>query len=155
VAHGVLDALHQEAERVTLRSTGDTRVQGDADWLGRAVRNLVDNALVHSDAASPVELGLDGSGSSVVLCVRSAGSLPAHVRRNLFRRFVTTRSDKGGSGLGLAIVRAVAEGHGGRVELVAEGPPTVEFRLILPPYRRPGSYSWAGSVGIDKKTEQL
>jgi two-component system sensor histidine kinase CreC len=153
VAHGVLDGLHQEADRVRLRTAGDTRVQGDADWLGRAVRNLVDNALVHSDAASAVELGLDGSASSVVLCVRSAGSVPAHVRRNLFRRFVTTRSDKGGSGLGLAIVRAVAEGHGGRIELVADGPPAVEFRLVLPPYRRPGAYDWAGSGGDDIKPE--
>jgi two-component system sensor histidine kinase CreC len=143
VAQTVLEGLHQGADRTTLSSSGDTRVQGDADWLGRAVRNLVDNALVHSDAGSPVELGLDGAATSVILHVKSRGSVPAHVRRNLFRRFVTTRSDKGGSGLGLAIVRAVAEGHGGRIELLDEGPPTVEFRLVLPPYRRPGSY-WLG-----------
>ena len=55
---------------------------------------------------------------------------------NLFRRFVTTRPDKGGSGLGLAIVRAVTESHGGRAELASPGPPSVVFRLTLPPARR-------------------
>jgi signal transduction histidine kinase len=140
VAQGVLDSLHEDAARVTLHCAGDTRVRGDAVWLARAIANLVDNALVHSDSASPVELRLERSGASVVLRVRSSGVIPTHVRRNLFRRFVTTRSDKGGSGLGLAIVRAVAEGHGGRIELTDEGPPRVEFRLLLPFYRTTGSY---------------
>ena len=45
------------------------------------------------------------------------------MQERLFRRFVTTRADKGGTGLGLAIVRAVAEAHGGRAELVKAGPP--------------------------------
>ncbi len=64
--------------------------------------------------------------------VRNSGEIPPYVRDRLFRRFVTTRADKGGTGLGLAIVRAVAEAHGGRVELVSSGPPDVEFRLSLP-----------------------
>jgi nitrogen-specific signal transduction histidine kinase len=71
----------------------------------------------------------------VALSVKSAGSVPSHVRARLFRRFVTTRLDKGGSGLGLAIVRAVAEAHAGSVELVSAGPPEVEFRIALPPAR--------------------
>jgi signal transduction histidine kinase len=62
---------------------------------------------------------------------RGAGVAP-EVRDRLFDRFVTTRRDTGGSGLGLAIVAAVAEQHGGSVELVAEGPPETRFRLYLP-----------------------
>jgi signal transduction histidine kinase len=58
------------------------------------------------------------------------------VRERLFRRFVTTRADKGGTGLGLAIVRAVTEAHGGHVELVQPGPPRVVFRMSLPAARR-------------------
>ena len=65
--------------------------------------------------------------------------IPSHVRERLFRRFVTTRADKGGSGLGLAIVRAVAEAHAGSVELSSSGPPEVEFRIALPPARRRAS----------------
>jgi signal transduction histidine kinase len=57
------------------------------------------------------------------------------VRDRLFRRFVTTRADKGGTGLGLAIVQAVAEAHGGQADLESPGPPEVVFRLKLPAAR--------------------
>jgi signal transduction histidine kinase len=62
----------------------------------------------------------------------SRGAIGKHVAGRLFRRFVTTRADRGGTGLGLAIVRAVAEAHSGSAECKAVGPPEVEFRVTLP-----------------------
>jgi signal transduction histidine kinase len=133
---GVVDALTDQRQRIDFSTDGDTRVRGDAQWLGRAVRNLVDNALVHSDTGSRVAVAVRREGEHVVVQVRNAGTVPPHVRQRAFRRFVTTRSDKGGTGLGLAIARAVAEAHGGRAEVTLAGPPTVEFRLLLPASRR-------------------
>jgi signal transduction histidine kinase len=111
---------------------GDSSVRGDPTWLSRAISNLLDNAFVHSPPQTPIEVRVSRAESGVVLTVRSSGAIPRHVRTSLFRRFVTTRADKGGSGLGLAIVRAVAEAHGGSVELAEPGPPQVTFRLALP-----------------------
>jgi signal transduction histidine kinase len=125
----------EAAPRTSLTTDGQTRVRGDRSWLARAVNNLIDNALVHSEPDSPVQVRLHAEEGSVVLDVESAGSVPKHVRERLFRRFVTTRADKGGSGLGLAIVRAVAEAHGGTVELALPGPPRVVFRMRFPPAR--------------------
>jgi signal transduction histidine kinase len=99
--------------------------------LGRAIANLIDNALVHS-ASGPVRLDVEQRGAEVEIRVENEGQVGAHVRTRLFRRFVTTRPDRGGTGLGLAIIRAVAEAHGGRAELVEPGPPTVAFRVVLP-----------------------
>jgi hypothetical protein len=72
----------------------------------------------------------------------------------LFRRFVTTRADKGGSGLGLAIVRAVAEAHAGSVELSSSGPPEVEFRMALPPARRHASEKLREAVSGHAKSSR-
>jgi signal transduction histidine kinase len=103
------------------------------------LQNLIDNALVHSDAGSSVRVRVWRDGGFVRLTVTSAGSVPQAIRSRLFRRFVTARSDRGGTGLGLAIVRAVAEAHGGRAELILPGPPEVEFRLSVPAaWRSPG-----------------
>ena len=59
---------------------------------------------------------------------RGGGPRPGRapeLRERIFERFARGAGDTaagGGSGLGLAIVRAVAEAHGGRVELLdAEG----------------------------------
>jgi two-component system, OmpR family, sensor histidine kinase CreC len=135
IAKTAAEALGEHAERVVIKSEGDTRVRGDGSWLARAIGNLVDNALVHGEG-STIEIDVRREDSNVVLAIRSAGSVPKHVRERIFRRFVTTRADKGGSGLGLAIVRAVAEAHGGKIELFDAGPPQVAFRLTLPPAYR-------------------
>jgi signal transduction histidine kinase len=137
----IVEAARDEAEggRIRIDAQGDTRVRGDRNWLARGVGNLIDNALVHSAPGSEVELTLRREASEVVLSVANEGSVPRHARTRLFRRFVTTRADQGGSGLGLAIVRAIAEAHAGRAELVDAGPPRVVFRLILPAARRLGA----------------
>jgi signal transduction histidine kinase len=135
-ARTAVDALGDGARRVRLETEGDTRVRGDDSWLVRSIGNLLENALTHSGPDEPVELRLSREEHGVLLDVSSAGAVSKHVRERLFRRFVTTRADKGGTGLGLSIVRAVAEAHGGRAELAQAGPPTVVFRLTFPPARR-------------------
>ncbi|HLV66550.1 MAG TPA: ATP-binding protein [Polyangiaceae bacterium] len=132
LAQRTLSTLGDGAARVELHAAGNASVRGDASWLSRAIANLVGNALVHSPPATAVTVLVRSVGDRVELSIQNSGEIPRYVRERLFRRFVTTRADKGGSGLGLAIVRAVAEAHGGRVELAQPGPPTVEFRLVLP-----------------------
>ena len=136
VIETTLEAIEEGGARIDFERDGDTRVRGDATWLGRAVGNLVENGLVHSPSDARIELSVRRAEGNVVVSVKNPGSIPRHLQRKMFRRFVTTREDRGGTGLGLAIVRAVAEAHAGRAELSEPGPPTVEFRLVLPPARR-------------------
>lgn len=136
LAQAAIDAIGEGRDRIRLATAGDTRVRGDASWLARAIGNLVDNALVHGEHEGEIRIGVRRGDPGVVLTVTSPGTLSKHVRQRAFRRFVTTRADKGGTGLGLAIVRAVAEAHGGTAELALPGPPSVEFRVVLPPARR-------------------
>jgi len=66
-----------------------------------------------------------------LLCVEDDGpGIPEHLRRDLFRPFVTGRAQ--GSGLGLAIVRKIVEAHGGGVQ-VTNGPRGgAAFQIELP-----------------------
>ncbi|HVY25455.1 MAG TPA: ATP-binding protein [Polyangiaceae bacterium] len=132
VAKRTLETLGDDRPRVSVVSEGDVRVSGDELWLTRALANLIDNALVHSPARSPVQVDVTRAGEHVQLDVHNQGSVEPHVRDRLFRRFVTTRREQGGTGLGLAIVRAVAEAHGGEATLATAGPPEVVFRLRFP-----------------------
>lgn len=117
-------------ERTSRFRSGPLR--GDASWIHRAIGNLVENGLLHGEASAPVTVRVVDASDEIVIDVLSAGRLHEHVRRSLFRRFVTTRREQGGSGLGLSIVKAVAEAHGGHAELLEAGPPRVVFRIRLP-----------------------
>ena len=132
VARRAVDSLADPEGRITLSVSGDARVRGEPLWLLRALVNLIANALVHGAAGSAVTVALTRDEDWVGLSVTSVSQVSRHVRERLFRRFVTTRADKGGTGLGLAIVRAVAEAHGGHVELVHPGPPRAVFRMTMP-----------------------
>ena len=89
-----------------------TLVRGDAERIGRAVSNLLDNARRWSPEHGEVGVSLrDG-----VLSVRDHG--PGFAEADLprvFERFYRAESARAlpGSGLGLAIVRQAAEAHGG------------------------------------------
>jgi signal transduction histidine kinase len=91
----------------------------------RIVRNLLDNAAVHSEALVKVSLGLDRPGSAAesddwFLIVEDDGpGVPESDRERVFDRFARldeSRSrDTGGTGLGLAIVRELVSAHGGSI----------------------------------------
>lgn len=125
--------------RIELHSElpAELMVLGDEPWLRRAVDNLIDNAIAFADAnaatAPQVTVRLRHEPERAILEVVNRGpGISPDLRNRLFERFVTTRRDTGGSGLGLAIVAAVAEQHGGRVEVKDPGPPETHFRLTLP-----------------------
>ncbi|MGN0095141.1 MAG: ATP-binding protein [Corynebacterium sp.] len=123
------DLLLAEADRLKRISalTVDTsgvdaaQVEGNPRLLGRAVRNLVDNAARHAE--SRVVLGLritDRTTSAVVLTVADDGAgVPKNDRERIFDRFARLDEgrarDAGGSGLGLAIVKEIVQAHHGQV----------------------------------------
>lgn len=144
-ARGLEDAgsvgLREVAEEVLARndspdpedrlSGSEVMIRGDKRWLTRLVENLVENGRTHG-TGGPVRIEVLREGSNAVLVVTSQGRIGQDVKKRLFRRFITTRADRGGTGLGLAIVRAIAEAHGGNAECAVYGPPEVSFRVVFP-----------------------
>lgn len=68
--------------------------------------------------------------------VRDQGpAIPETIRPVLFERFAGSAArprDSAGAGLGLALSRAIAESHGGILQLVEQSGPGATFRLFLP-----------------------
>ena len=97
----------------------DIAVHGTRDDLHRLALNLMENALRFTPAGTRVEVSVQRTGTTVVLAVEDDGpGVPEDLRDRVFERFVRGAGDGGGSsGLGLAIVKAVAEGHGGTVQM--------------------------------------
>ena len=103
----------------------------DRTACGRAVNNLLDNAVKYSPEIEPIEVRVaDGA-----VVVRDHGpGIPAAELPRVFDRFHRGAAvrDVPGSGLGLAIVRQVAEAHGGSVEAANAADGGAVFTLRLP-----------------------
>ncbi|WP_437736687.1 histidine kinase dimerization/phospho-acceptor domain-containing protein [Sorangium sp. So ce1335] len=132
IAQSAAARARERGSRVELDAPGSAAVRGDELWLSRALDNLLDNARTHGDAAAPIRIAVSRLGGQVAISIRNRGEIGRHVAGRLFRRFVTTRADRGGTGLGLAIVKAIAEAHSGSAECTHRGPPEVEFKITLP-----------------------
>jgi two-component system OmpR family sensor kinase len=120
-----------------LAAVGDGRIVADRQRLTQALMNLSQNAVTHTHQSDAIELGSQVSNGAVRLWVRDTGPGVADEDRDrIFERFV--RAEAGsrsgeGAGLGLAITRAIAQAHGGRVELDSRPGAGARFTVIFPP----------------------
>lgn len=112
-------------------------VRADADALGHAVWNLLDNAIKYSPDGGVVTLAVEPHDRGVAISVRDEGlGIPRTERGEIFLKFV--RGERAhqlgikGTGVGLAIVSHIMRAHGGAVELESEEGKGSTFRLVLP-----------------------
>jgi len=121
---------HAAGVRFELTSEPCT-VRGDAERLGRAVANVVGNALKWSPPDRAVEVTV--ARGTVVVRDHGPGIDDADLPL-VFERFYRSPLARGtsGSGLGLAIVRHVVEAHGGHVEAANAPDGGAVFTLRLP-----------------------
>ncbi|MBV9213595.1 MAG: HAMP domain-containing histidine kinase [Actinobacteria bacterium] len=134
-----VSAGHDLRLELPLPGEGAPIVEGVSDDLHRLALNLIENALAHTPPGTEVSVELRNEtgteGRTAVLEVSDAGKgVPPELRHRIFDRFVrgTAEGAGGGSGLGLAIVRAVAERHGGSVELSESEAGGARFTVRLP-----------------------
>ena len=109
------------------------RAVGDEQWVLRAGRALVENALVHTPPGTMVRLRVSQDGGRALLSVEDDGpGIPAEHLGHVFERFYRVDGARAsGSGLGLAIARELTELMGGSVEAVSR-PGETAFTVVLP-----------------------
>ncbi|TVQ86501.1 MAG: sensor histidine kinase [Deltaproteobacteria bacterium] len=131
-----LHAPRAQAERklLTLSAEDEIHVIADSALVGRAVENLLLNALQHSN--QHVALGLTARPGEVILEIEDDGAgVHPQVAERLFEPNVSHRA--GGSGLGLALVKAVADAHGGVIVVGDSSLGGARFALHLPVRAQP------------------
>jgi two-component system OmpR family sensor kinase len=116
-------------------------VLGDDQRLRQVLANLVNNALAHTPAGSPVEVrvgasSLDGRPGAAVEVVDHGPGLTPEQAERVFERFYRADPARspadGGAGLGLSIVAALVAVHGGTVGVDSVPGRGARFRVVLP-----------------------
>ncbi|MDO8410809.1 MAG: HAMP domain-containing sensor histidine kinase [Phenylobacterium sp.] len=129
--------LDFKAERVRGLS-----IRANREFMAQALANLMDNAIKYTPPGGAIMLRVRRrSSGEVEFSVTDTGpGVPEEDRGRVVERFVRLENSRNqpGAGLGLSLVVAVAEAHGGRVEL-SEGPgrvgeigPGLRVAVILP-----------------------
>ncbi len=130
----VFDAAQVMApRRWVLKPVSPVAIWADRAKLRGALLNLLDNSVKATGNGGTVQLAAR-VGKEVVIEVTDDGrGISPEDQAEVFARFRRfAASSYGGTGLGLAIVKAVAEAHGGRVELTSAVGEGCRVAMVLP-----------------------
>jgi two-component system, OmpR family, sensor histidine kinase TctE len=107
-------------------------VKANAHAMEDALRNLIENAVVHAPAGTEVTVTVD-RGGRIEVADRGRG-VPRNDRENIFKRFWRGAGEKKeGAGLGLAIVSEIMRAHRGSVSVADNPGGGAVFTLSFPP----------------------
>lgn len=115
---------------------GAAPIQGHPEAIGRALRNLIENAIHH--ARGPIEVIL-GPGPQFAVRDHGEGLPPGDVEKIFGRFWRQDRAREGGAGLGLGIVRSIVEAHGGAISARSLPDGGTLFACSFPPRDDPAS----------------
>ncbi|MEO6388376.1 MAG: PAS-domain containing protein, partial [Croceibacterium sp.] len=128
-----------EERELTLDLRGDRSagtVMADSRQLGRAIGNLIDNAIGATPPGGRVLVALSRrrQGLRIVISDNGDGMKPSELARALdgHRLGPGGKSDGKRGGLGLPLARQLIEGHGGRLEVQSEKGVGTTATIILP-----------------------
>ena len=120
-------------------------VSADREALGRAIWNLLDNAVKYSPSHKTVWVTAVAHDGDAEVSVRDRGvGVPVDDQRRIFDKFARGRnavaSGARGTGLGLAMVRHIVGAHGGSVRMESTPGEGSTFTITLPLGRPHGSH---------------
>jgi two-component system OmpR family sensor kinase len=122
---------------ISFNSSGGSDLVGDELRIRQAVANLLANARAHTPPGTSITVALATTGDDRTVGVSDNGpGIAADDLPHLFERFYRVDASRarrsGGSGLGLAIVQAIAEAHGGSVDVTSVDGEGAAFTIVLP-----------------------
>lgn len=129
--------LQWQARQLTISLKGEApHMAVDADKLSAAFGNLLSNSIRFSPVGGTLSIALSVARDVVRIDLRDQGPGVAPADRErifepFFRGERQPEDAARGTGIGLSIVREYVQAHGGRVDLLSDGP-GAHFRIELP-----------------------
>jgi signal transduction histidine kinase len=128
------------ARKLTVQHTdspGGAWVAGSQPLLRRMVDNVIDNAIGHNLDGGWISVATGADGAVALLAVETGGEVldqrQVDQLAQPFQRLGADRTgSKGGAGLGLSIVAAIADAHGGTLDLRARPEGGLRVAIGLP-----------------------
>ena len=138
IARNAVEAVGQRGASRVVLDLHDAVAQGHQDLIEESARDLVENALIHTEGTVTVSTSTAGEEAALSVADEGSGIPDELLNRLLHEPFVqgdsSTTRRVGGLGLSLYLARQIAEVSGGRFEARCT-PSGSTFSLVLPAER--------------------
>lgn len=109
----------------------------DAQRISQVLRNLLENAIAHTESGGSITVSAAKQGNNIAVSVADTGEgISAEDIPHLFERFYRVDPSRtrttGGSGLGLKIAKRLVEAHGGTIIVRSEPGKGSCFTFTIP-----------------------
>jgi two-component system, OmpR family, heavy metal sensor histidine kinase CusS len=129
-----------EDRHVVISCSGEGQIFADPTLFGRALNNLVENALRFTPDGGMVRITVDVNAAYTKVLVSDTGrGIPAELLPHVFDRFYRADSSRSsaGTGLGLSLVKSIVDLHGGSATIESEVGRGTTVILSFPKHGRP------------------
>ena len=130
----ILDQAEKKEIRFEFELPEKMHVMHDANWLGEAIFNLLDNAVKYSPQNGKIKITLQENEMFTTFSIRDYGiGIEPEEKNLIFQRFYRGKrvTDEEGFGIGLYLAREILFLHEGLLT-VKRCEPGVEMKLSLP-----------------------
>lgn len=110
-------------------------LNADSTQLTRVIKNLISNAIDHSNTKKPIEIVIEKSPKHIKISVIDYGQgISKDELKMIFNKYYSAAKKlrKVGTGLGLYLSQQIVEAHGGEIVVTSEENVRTEFCVKLP-----------------------
>lgn len=133
--HGEASAIY--SNKVVL-NCNDEPIEGvfDIAMIRRVLENIISNAVKYGEVAAPITIDVKTDRGTVEIGIHNYGDpIPENKQKEIFK-FLNTTNASGPKrlkswGMGLTLVNAVAEAHGGYLDLKSTEEDGTTFKLVI------------------------
>jgi len=135
----IVDDMQSIAEKSELKinfhAQNDLKISADKMQLRRVVKNLIQNAISHSESNKDVDIEIEQSDNIINIKIIDYGKgISKEDLEKIFNKYYSTAKKfrKIGTGLGLYLSQQIIKSHGGEIIVTSEENVNTEFCIKLP-----------------------
>lgn len=135
----IIDEMNPIAEKSDIKinfyAQENFSISADSIHLKRVVKNLIQNALSHSNSNSDIDIKIEKTVDFIKILVKDYGKgIPQENIDKIFNKYYSTAKKfrKIGTGLGLYLAQQIIKAHGGEITVKSEENVSTEFCVNLP-----------------------
>lgn len=134
----IIDEMRPTAEKAGLNINfnyyDNLRISADNLQLKRVVRNLIQNAISHSESNKDIDVKIEKNQDYILIKIIDYGKgIPKEDINKIFNKYYSTAEKfrKIGTGLGLYLSQQIIKSHGGEILVTSEENVSTEFCIKL------------------------